>query len=153
MLKVVGDDVAVEHETLDAPGTLDLDEICRVAARQMLAVALEAERRAWLEQHADLVDESGRRFVVGNGYLPQRTIVTGAGEVEVKAPRVHDRRREDERQRYASSILPPYLRRSPKVAEVLPMLYLRGLSTGDFAPALETFSAPTQACQPPPCSG
>ncbi len=139
MLKVVRDDNDVEHESPDAPDTLDLDEICRVAARQMLAVALEAERRTWLEQHAHLVDESGRRLVVGNGYHPGRSIVTGAGEVEVKAPRVHDKRSEGEREPYASTILPPYLRKSPKVAEVLPILYLRGLSTGDFVPALEGF--------------
>jgi putative transposase len=139
MLNIVRDDDAVEHETLDAPETLDLDEICRLAARQMLAVALDAERRAWLEAHADLIDGTGRRLVVGNGYLPERTIVTGAGEVEVKAPRVHDKRPDGERQPYASSILPPYMRRSAKVAEVLPILYLRGLSTGDFAPALAGF--------------
>lgn len=139
MLKVVADDDAVEHEVPVEVESLDLDEICRVAARQMLAVALECERRAWLEAHADLVDETGRRLVVGNGYHPERTIVTGAGEVEVKAPRVHDKRPQGERKRYASSILPPYMRRSPKVTEVLPILYLRGLSTGDFAPALEGF--------------
>ncbi len=91
--------------------------------------------------------------MVGNGYLPQRTIVTGAGEVEVKAPRVRDRRAEDERQPYASSILPPYLRRSPKVAEVLPILYLRGLSTGTSRRRWRGSSAPMRACRPPPCSG
>jgi putative transposase len=139
MLKVVGDDGAVEHDAPEAPETFDLDEICRLAAREMLAVALEAERRAWLEAHADVVDGTGRRLVVGNGYMPERTIVTGAGAVEVKAPRVHDRRPEGQREPYASSILPPYMRKSPKVTEVLPVLYLRGLSTGDFAPALEGF--------------
>jgi len=74
--------------------------------------------------------------VVANGYAKQRTVTTGAGPVEVKAPRVDDRR---EGERYRSSILPVYMRKSPKVTEVLPLLYLRGLSTGDFAPALAQF--------------
>ncbi len=140
MLKLLGDEDAVEHdERDDASVGIDLDELCRVAAREMLAVALEAERRAWLAEHADLLDAAGKRLVVGNGYHRERTIVTGAGQVEVKAPRVHDRRAEEEREPYASSILPPYMRRSAKVTEVLPILYLRGLSTGDFAPALTSF--------------
>lgn len=140
MLKLVTDQDAVEYdEREDGPPGVDLDELCRVAAREMLAVALEAERRAWLEDRADLLDDHGKRLVVGNGYLPQRTIVTGAGEVEVRAPRAHDKRPEPDRERFSSSILPPYMRRSPKVTEVLPVLYLRGLSTGDFAPALAGF--------------
>lgn len=114
----------------------DLDELCRLAAQQMIATALEAERRAYLEAHGELVDATGRRLVVGNGYAVERTITTAAGRVEVRAPRVDDRR-EDER--FVSSILPPYMRKSPKVTEVLPILYLRGLSTGDFAPALAGF--------------
>jgi putative transposase len=102
----------------------------------MLATALLAERQAYLDAHADLVDEAGHRLVVANGYAGQRTVMTGAGQVEVKAPRVGDRR---EGERYRSAILPAYMRKSPKVAEVLPLLYLRGLSTGDFAPALAEF--------------
>jgi putative transposase len=117
----------------------DLDELCRLAAREMIAVALEAERRAWLDAHAEITDATGRRLVVGNGYLPERTITTGAGRVEVKAPRVADKRPEGQREPFSSSILPRYMRKSPKVTEVLPVLYLRGLSTGDFAPALEGF--------------
>jgi len=113
-----------------------LDELCRLAAREMIAVALEAERRAYLERHADAVDADGRRLVVGNGYAREREITTAAGRVEVRAPRVHDRRADEQ---FISAILPPYMRRSPKVAEVLPLLYLRGLSTGDFVPALGTF--------------
>ena len=115
---------------------VDLDELCRLAAREMLAVALEAERRAHLEAHAALLDPAGRRMVVGNGYAQSREVMTGAGMVEVSAPRVHDRRPDE---RFSSVLLPPYLRRSPKVTEVLPLLYLRGLSTGDFAPALASF--------------
>jgi transposase-like protein len=113
-----------------------LDELCRLAAREMLAVALEAERRAYLEAHAQVRDEHGRRLVVGNGHHQPREITTAAGRVEVTAPRVDDRR---DGHQFTSSILPPYMRRSPKVTEVLPVLYLRGLSTNDFAPALEGF--------------
>jgi putative transposase len=120
-------------------GGPDLDELCRLAAREMIAVALEAERQAWLEAHAHLTDATGRRLVVGNGYLPERSITTGAGQVEVKAPRVADKRAEEQREPFSSAILPRYMRKSPKVTEVLPVLYLRGLSTGDFAPALAGF--------------
>ena len=142
MLRVVHDSDAHEdaaRERLEDEGDrwlVGLDELCRLAAREMIAVALEAERRAYLQAHAGEVDEAGRRLVVGNGYARQREITTAAGRVEVAAPRVDDRR---EGQRFTSAILPPYMRKSPKVAEVLPILYLRGLSTGDFAPALAGF--------------
>lgn len=117
-------------------GVVDLDELCRLAAREMIATALEAERRAYLEAHADQVDADGRRLVVGNGHARPREITTAAGRVEVQAPRVDDRR---DGEQFTSAILPPYMRKSPKVAEVLPILYLRGMSTGDFTPALEGF--------------
>jgi hypothetical protein len=135
MLKLVHD------ATADAVGeseasTIELDELCRLAAKEMLAVALLAERRAYLEEHATERDATGHRLVVGNGYARPREVVTGAGAVEVTAARVDDRR---EGERFSSSILPPYMRKFPKVTEVLPVLYLRGLSTGDFAPALGEF--------------
>jgi putative transposase len=142
MLRVVhGTDPKVEDgvATDVVGGGPDLDELCRLAAREMIAVALEAERQAWLEAHAHLTDATGRRLVVGNGYLPERSITTGAGQVEVKAPRVADKRAEEQREPFSSAILPRYMRKSPKVTEVLPVLYLRGLSTGDFAPALAGF--------------
>jgi putative transposase len=132
MLRIVHDADAGGFEATP----LDLDELCRLAAREMLALALEAERRAHLEAHAELLDGDGRRVVVGNGYAERREVMTGAGMVQVTAPRVHDRRPDE---RFRSALLPPYLRRSPKVTEVLPLLYLRGLSTGDFGPALATF--------------
>lgn len=132
MLRIVHDASATTPEV--AP--VDLDELCRLAAREMLALALEAERRAYLEAHAELLDATGRRLVVGNGYARERTVTTGAGMIAVQAPRVDDRRAG---QGYRSALLPPYLRRSPKVSAVLPILYLRGLSTGDFGPALATF--------------
>ena len=135
MLKLVPDATA---DTVDDPEamTIDLDEMCRVAAQEMLAVALAAERRAYLEAHAELLDAAGHRLVVGNGSARAREVTTGAGVVEVRAPRVDDRR---EGERFSSAILPAYMRKSPKVTEVLPILYLRGLSTGDFAPALGEF--------------
>jgi transposase-like protein len=133
MLKLVH---AADERADNEPTMVDLDELCRLAAKQMLATALLAERQAYLDAHADLVDEAGHRLVVANGYAKQRTVTTGAGQVEVKAPRVDDRR---EGERYRSAILPVYMRKSPKVTEVLPLLYLRGLSTGDFAPALAQF--------------
>jgi putative transposase len=135
MLKLVHDapaDAVGENEAT----TVGLDELCRMAAQEMLAVALLAERRAYLEAHADQRDAAGKRLVVGNGFARAREVTTGAGMVEVSAPRVDDRR---EGERFTSAILPAYMRKSPKVSEVLPILYLRGLSTGDFAPALGEF--------------
>ena len=135
MLKLVHDATATAVDDPEAL-TMSLDELCRVAAQDMLAVSLLAERRAYLEAHADLLDATGKRLVVGNGFARAREVTTGAGMVEVAAPRVDDRR---EGERFSSAILPAYMRKSPKVTEVLPILYLRGLSTGDFAPALGEF--------------
>lgn len=137
LVDAAGDHTHAAHDALGgAAAVVDLDELCRLAAREMLAVALEAERRAYLAAHADERDEAGRRLVVGNGHHKAREITIAAGRVEVSAPRVHDRRAGHQ---FTSSILPPYMRRSPKVTEVLPILYLRGLSTNDFVPALEGF--------------
>ena len=133
MLKLVHD---ADERAEDNPTTIVIDELCRLAAKEMIAIALLAERRAYLDAHADLLDATGKRLVVANGYAKERTVTTGAGPVEVKAPRVDDRR---EGERYRSVIPPAYMRKSPKVTEVLPVLYLRGLSTGDFAPALGEF--------------
>jgi putative transposase len=139
MLSVVVDNEPARAElTLD----LDLDELVREGARRMLAVALEAEVEAYIAAHAELTDPHGHRLVVRNGHAPARTITTGAGQVEVVRPRVDDRRVDPatgERVQFQSVILPRWCRRSPKVAEVLPLLYLHGLSSGDFVPALEGF--------------
>ena len=108
----------------------------------MLAVALEEEVAAYIAAHAGEVDERGHRLVRRNGHARQRTVTTGAGPVPVAAPRVDDRRVDPtsgERVRFRSVILPPWCRKSPKVAEVLPLLYLHGMSSGDFVPALEGF--------------
>ena len=133
MLRVV--DERGDREAPSAP-QVGLDELVRLAAQDILAVALEAERRAYIERHTAAVDDEGHRLVVGNGYHQPREITTAAGRVAVRAPRVDDRRPGE---RYVSALLPPYMRSSPKVSEVLPLLYLRGLSTGDFVPALSAF--------------
>ena len=136
MLKVVVDEAA--REDLAA----SLDEIVREGARRMLAAALEDEVAAYIAACAGERDEQGRRLVVRNGHARPRQVTTAAGAVEVTAPRVNDRRVDEatgERRRFCSSILPPWCRRSPKVAEVLPLLYLHGLSSKDFVPALEEF--------------
>ena len=135
MLKIAHD-AAVEKPASPEDLLIDLDELCRAAAKEMLALALQGERRAYLDAHAENLDAAGCRMVVANGYARAREVMTGAGTVEVTAPRVDDRR---DGERFSSAILPPYMRRSPKVTEVLPILYLRGLSTGDFVPALSAF--------------
>ena len=119
-----------------------LDEIVLEGAQRMLAAALEAGVDAYIAGLAEQLDEDGRRLVVRNGHAEPRTITTAAGRIEVQAPRVNDRRVDDhtgERCRFRSSILPPWCRKSPKVAEVLPLMYLHGMSTLDFAPALSSF--------------
>jgi putative transposase len=108
----------------------------------MLAAALRAEVDAYVAEFAAEVDADGRRLVVRNGYHQPRQVMTSSGAVEVVAPRVNDKRVDPatgERARFSSAILPPWCRRSPKIGEVLPLLYLHGLSTGDFGPALEQF--------------
>ena len=116
-----------------------LDEIARRGAVRMLIQALKAEADAYVARHRGERDEQGHALVVRNGQGKSRKLTLGAGTVELRAPRVDDRRHDEdgERRRFTSQILPPYMRRSPKVAEVLPILYLRGLATGDFRPALE----------------
>jgi len=136
MLRVVTDDDA-RAETRWA-----IDEICAEGARRMLAAALEAEVDGYIEALADEVDERGHRLVVRNGHAEARVVTTGAGAIEVQAPRVNDKRTDPgtgQRLRFRSSILPPWARKSPRVAEVLPLMYLHGMSSGDFAPALEGF--------------
>jgi putative transposase len=115
-----------------------LDEVLQRGALKMLQEALEAEVEEYITRHREARDERGRAQVVRNGKAPARQLVTGSGTLEVRAPRVNDRRVDDdgERQRFTSEILPSYMRRAPKVTEVLPILYLRGLSTGDFKAAL-----------------
>ena len=139
MLTVVHD---AEEANGGEAGRSLLDEIVRDGARQMLAAALQAEVAAYVAAFADQLDENGHRLVVRNGYHQPREVLTAAGAVQVKAPRVNDRRVDPdsgERQRFSSAILPAWARKSPQMSEVLPLLYLHGLSTSDFGPALEQF--------------
>ena len=115
-----------------------LDRLVREGAQRMLQAALEAEVDAFLELHGDRRDEDGRRLVVRNGRLPERSILTGAGPLEVKQPRVRDRGPAEGRVTFSSAVLPPYLRRSKTIDELIPWLYLKGVSTGDFGEALQS---------------
>jgi putative transposase len=113
-----------------------LTEVLRQGAEQLLAQAIQAEVAAYLEARLELRDQAGHRQVVRNGYLPERTIITGVGAVEIKQPRVSDRRPVEEREKFTSAILPPYLRKTKSIEELIPWLYLKGVSTGDFTEAL-----------------
>ena len=117
-----------------------LSELLRQGARQLIAQAVEAELREFLGQYQELRDAAGRQAVVRNGYLPKRTIMTGVGDVEVQVPKVRDRTGSGIK--FNSLLLPPYLKRSCSVEEVLPWLYLKGISTGDFSEALSALLGP-----------
>lgn len=126
---------------LPVPARDVLTSILREGAQHLLAKAVEMEVAEWLEARQQL-DAQGRRQVVRNGYLPGRTIVTGLGEVAVKQPRVRDRRPPDEREAFQSKILPPYLRKTKSIEELIPWLYLKGISTGGFEEALQALLGP-----------
>ena len=119
-----------------------LSEILREGAQQMLSAAIEAEVSEWIESHAHLRDGRGHRQVVRHGHLPEREITTGLGSVKVRQPRVHDRRAGEERELFSSKILPPYLRKTRSIEELLPWLYLKGISTGGFHEALQALVGP-----------
>ena len=119
-----------------------LTDVLRQGAQQLLAQAIEAEVADWFERHQDCRDAAGRRQVVRNGHLPERTITTGVGPVTVQQPRVHDRRPAEQREKFSSAILPPYLRKTKSVEELLPWLYLKGVSTGDVNAALAELLGP-----------
>jgi putative transposase len=141
MLTVVPDDCPGQPGGKDGSSSL-IDEIVREGARRMLAEALQAEVDAYVAAFAGERDENGRRLVVRNGYHQGREVLTSAGAVQVTVPRVNDKRTDPgtgERARFSSAILPPWARKTPKVTEVLPLLYLHGLSSGDFVPALGQF--------------
>jgi transposase-like protein len=133
----------VNGSTIALPGSREsLHEILRQGAQQMLAQAIEAEVAEWIEQHAHVTDERGRRQVVRNGRLPERKIVTGVGEVAIEQPRVHDRRGSGDHERFSSKLLPPYLRKTKSIEELIPYLYLKGISTGGFHDALAAILGP-----------
>lgn len=118
--------------------TSPLDEVVHHGAQKMLQTAIEGEVAEFIAEHSGRRDENGNRLVVRNGYLPARSILTGAGRLEIQQPRVRDNTSEKEsRVSFSSSILPPYLRRSKTIDELIPWLYLKGISTGDFQEALQ----------------
>ena len=144
--------------TIPVPNRDVLTEILRDGAQRLLGHAIEAEVGGWIERHADLTDESGRQQVVRNGHHPNRTLVTGIGPVDISQPRVLDRRIVGQNSdgqdvdaagrpvaRFRSSILPPYLRKTKAIDELIPWLYLKGVSTGDFAEALQALVGPQAA--------
>ena len=142
MLKVAQEESRPNEYAPAAVGGSLLDELVRDGARAMLAAALQAEVAAYVDAFAYEVDEAGRRLVVRNGFHEPREVSTAAGAVPVRQPRVNDKRTDEatgERKQFSSTILPAWARKSPQVAEVLPLLYLHGLSSGDFVPALEQF--------------
>jgi transposase-like protein len=127
--------------TLPVPAHDVLTGLLRQGAQRMLAQAIEEEVSEWIETHQQLAAD-GRRQVVRNGFMPQRKIVTGLGEIAVKQPRVHDRRPAPEREHFTSKILPPYLRKTKTIEELIPWLYLKGISTGGFHEALQALLGP-----------
>ena len=132
--------------TVSFPGISSKDvltDVLRQGAQRMLVQAIESEVAEWIEVHASVTNEVGRRQVVRNGYLPKRTITTGIGPIEVEQPRVLDRRAKEEREPFSSKILPPYLRKTKSLEELIPWLYLKGISTGDFSEALASLVGPS----------
>ena len=130
------------NEVIPGPGSTPndiLQEVLREGAQEMLTRAIHVEVATYVDEHADELDEDGHRLVARNGYKKQRRIETGVGLVEVRQPRVNDRRVEEngERFRFTSKILPPYLRRTKSIDELVPWLYLKGISTGDFSECLQ----------------
>ena len=113
-----------------------LEQIARKGAKKMLQIAMENEVEEYVQKHSDLTDEQGKKIVVKNGYMPKRDIVTGIGPITIKQPRVDDRSLGN--QRFTSNILPKYMRRIPSVDNLLPVLYLKGISTNDFTTALSS---------------
>jgi putative transposase len=137
----------LELITGEAAGTAQevgesLNELAREGARRMIATALKAEVEEYLQKLRHLRNQKGHAVAVRNGKAHERTLTMGAGVVKIQAPRVHNRRPD---QRFTSKILPPHMRRSPRLEEAQPMLYLRGLSTGSFQEALRVLLEPEAA--------
>jgi putative transposase len=132
---------------IPAPGAAAdvLTQLLRTGAQRLLAQAVEAEVEDWVTRHAPVVDAAGHRQVVRNGHLPQRQLLTPVGPVEVCQPRVHDRRPAEQREKFTSALLPPYLRKTPSLEALIPWLYLKGVSTGDMTDALAALVGPQAA--------
>ena len=131
---------SISHPTLVPKDVLT--SVLHEGAQRLLTAAIEAEVTDWIQVHAHLTDERGRRQVVRNGHLPKRSIQTPIGHVQVRQPRVRDRRPGDEHQQFSSKILPPYLRKTKSLEDLIPWLYLKGVSTGDFTEALQALLGP-----------
>lgn len=127
----------VGQEGIESKSTLEL--VLRAGAQRMLEAAIETEVAEYVDRFTDQLDPQGKRLVTRNGYLPERELVTGIGPVEIRQPRVNDRRTEE---KFTSKILPPYMRRVPSIDALIPCLYLKGISTGDFSEALEAILGP-----------
>jgi len=133
------------NSTLSLPAASSRDvltDILRDGAQRLLSQAVEAEVADWIASHAHVTDQAGHRQVVRNGHLPKRTITSGVGPIEVQQPRVLDRRTDGEAEPFSSKILPPYLRKTKSLEELIPWLYLKGVSTGDFNEALAALVGP-----------
>jgi putative transposase len=135
-------DNLVEFKTPESQESFSdaLSDLLRRGAQQIVAQAIEAELNEFLNTYRDLKDEQGRQSVVRNGYLPARSVTTGVGEVVIQVPKVRDR--SGSGIKFNSLLLPPYLKRSRSVEEMLPWLYLKGISTGDFGEALSALVGP-----------
>ena len=134
---------SVDRSIVPVPQSRDLlTEIARAGAQKLLGEMIQQEVEEWLAQRAHLRDPQGRQQVVRNGYLPKREITTGVGQIEIQQPRVRDRRPPEEAERFTSKILPPYLRKTKSLEELIPWLYLKGVSTGDFSEALQALLGP-----------
>ena len=128
------------------PTASPLDSIVRAGARAMLQMALDQEVQDFLDRYSDRVDTQGRRLVVRNGHLPPRELLTGVGPLELRQPRVRDKSPDpSERVHFSSKILPPYLRKTKAIEELIPWLYLKGISSGDFSEALQALVGPSAA--------
>jgi len=136
-------DSTTDTALLPLPQSKDvLTDVLREGAQKLLAQAVQAEVASWIDARRECRDANGHQQVVRNGYLPKRRIVTGIGPIDVRQPRVHDRRPEGQAEKFSSQILPPYLRKTKSIEELIPWLYLKGVSTGDFSEALQTILGP-----------
>lgn len=139
----INDSSAASTSSSEADSTSDLiTHILRQGARKMLAAAIEAEVEEFLDSRQHLRDEHGRQLVIRNGYLPERELLTGLGPIPVRQPRVRDKRSSTEREEFSSRILPKYLRKTRAMEELIPWLYLKGISTNDFPEALQALLGP-----------
>lgn len=136
-------DSTADVALLPLPQSKDaLTEVLRQGAQKLLTEAIQAEVAVWIDARRDCRDDNGRQQVVRNGSMPQRTILTGIGPMEVRQPRVHDRRPQGQAEKFCSEILPPYLRKTKSIEELIPWLYLKGVSSGDFSEALQALLGP-----------